>query len=106
MGDLHTKIISIRATMLMKMYRAACPDIRLLYGAVDSLVSTPSFLPYSIRRNSTATYPLLLPLFEEIAASVKIFQTRSHNLKVGDHVWDSDVDGRPIGTSQGTVLSP
>ena len=65
MWDLHTKIIALRATMIMKMIRALCPEIRQLFEAIDlEGKQTLSYLPFIIRRNSTANNPLLLPLFE------------------------------------------
>src|SRR5690349_14654993 len=48
MWELHTKIVALRATMMMKMLRSSCPEIRLLYQALDTLVPTPSLLPYLI----------------------------------------------------------
>ena len=35
MWDLHTKILALRATMIMKMIRAPCPEIRQLFEAID-----------------------------------------------------------------------
>ena len=97
MWDLHTKIIALRATMIMKMIRAPCPEIRQLFEAIDLLGKpTLSYLPYIIRRNSTAEHPLLLPLFEEISASMKLIQTRKQDIAAGQTVWDSDVDGCPL----------
>jgi len=92
--------------MIMKMIRAPCPEIRQLFEAVD-MVGKPtlSYIPYIIRRNSTANNPLLLPLFEEICASMKLTQTRNQKLQVDQSVWDSDVDGCPIGESQGIIMS-
>src|SRR5205823_4754773 len=40
-------------------------------------------------------------LFEEISASMKLIQTRNQTIKAGHNVWDSDVDGCPIGDSPG-----
>ena len=102
MWDHHTKILALRATMIMKMIRAPCPEIRQLFEAIDlEGKQTLSYLPYIIRRNSTANNPLLLPLFEEICASLKLVQTRNQNIKAGQNIWDSDVDGCPIGDSPG-----
>src|SRR5438477_4971668 len=106
MWDLHTKILALRATMIMKMIRAPCPEIRQLFEAID-MVGKPtlSYIPYIIRRNSTANNPLLLPLFEEICASMKLTQPRNQKLQVGQSVWDSDVDGCPIGEFHGIIMS-
>lgn len=80
MWDLHTKILALRATMIMKMTRAQCPEIRQLFEAVDLIEGpTLSYIPYMIRRNSTANSPIVFSLFEEIAASVKLIQTRSES---------------------------
>ena len=106
MWDLHTKILALRASMIMKMIRAPCPEIRQLFEALDQVGKpTPSYLPFMVRRNSTANDPLLLPHFEEIVASLKLIQTRNQTIEIGQIVWDSDVDGCPIGNSQGVVQS-
>src|SRR5437879_6409444 len=106
MWDLHTKIIALRATMIMKMIRAPCPEIRQFLEAIDlEWKPTLSYLPNAIRRNSTANNPLLYPLFEEICSSMKLIQTRNQAIKTGQTVWDSDVDGCPIGEFQGVTLS-
>jgi len=106
MWDLHTKILALRATMIMKMIRAPCPEVRQLFEAVD-LIGGPtlSYIPYMIRRNSTANSPIVFSLFEEIVASVKLIQTRDQNLPIDQVVWDSDVDGCPIGDVHGIVKS-
>src|SRR5438477_11893302 len=106
MWDLHIKILVLRATMIMtmimKMTRAPCPEIRQLFEAIDlEGKQTLSYLPYIIRRNSTANNPHLFPHFEEICASLKLIQTRNQTIKAGHNVWDSGVDGCPIGDSPG-----
>src|SRR5438034_9233668 len=78
----------------------------LSFEAVDLIGGTTlSYIPYMIRRNSTANYPIVFSLFEEICASVKLIQTRDQNLPIDQVVWDSDVDGRPIGDVHGLVKS-